>query len=160
MIASAAVGAVLILVSERRSTLYTLGQLLVLMWLPVVSNLLWMYYAKSRRPRPGTRPPLPAFDETAPFVAHAELAFDQLIEGWPERSGGEHRCLLLLGTEGFTARFIAPEHHTGGPLRVAVQFLSPDKALEKLTAGTAVRVAVGRQYVGAGRVMSSAEATK
>ncbi|MEJ7687717.1 MAG: hypothetical protein WKG52_12400 [Variovorax sp.] len=69
---------------------------------------------------------------------------------------GEHRCALVVGNEGFTARWMVPRGGAfrRGDVRMAeVEFSRPDVALPRFGTGTVFRMLVGESFVGDGRVL-------
>lgn len=156
LIVAALVGAAARQFTAPSSNLYWIGTLLMVMWIPIAGNIVW-FFARKRRPVSVA----PQFSSDAPFVPHAlvELTLLQGAGDGPRQthSGGEHRCVLVVGTEGFSVRFVLPPDTPFGAadaLQTEVQFLVPEKALARFAAGVSFQVLVGRTVVGNGKVMA------
>ncbi|MEO5670361.1 MAG: hypothetical protein ABIR26_06675 [Ramlibacter sp.] len=133
-----------------------IGTLLLVLWLPVVGNVVAFLIRKAReRMRPVT-----AFAAGAPFVPHlwVQLEPAEPPPGWEARPDGEI-CTLVLGSEGFTARLglpLAGWHVRGQVDSAELQFLRPAVALRRFPVATRFSVIVNGQVVGTGRVLGTA----
>src|SRR5262249_47901555 len=88
----------------------------------------------------------------------AEATFD-----WPPRNDGRHPlpgreypCILAIGTDGFSARFVVPAgapNAGDAPQRIEIEFLAPAVALPRFVPGTRFRVLEGNDVRGEGRVL-------
>lgn len=148
LLALAVVGAFVRQLSEPGSLARDVGTLMLVLWVPAVGNIIG--YLRTRFAR---RPAITGFAPQAPFAADrlAEVRFaaarPDLAQPLP--------CILLQGSEGFTARLrggTAPADDEDGPAAVEVQFLTPAVALPRFAPGAAFRVVLGRTVVGDGRV--------
>jgi hypothetical protein len=156
----AVVGAVMRHYAAPGSTYRNLGTLLMLIWLPVVGNIVGWLMARIRRPRAPAASAPPAIEPGAVFRPHAlaELTLRPAsvpAEDVPIREG-EHRCALVVDNQGFSVRWIVPQ---GEPFRrgmartVEVEFLAPDVALPIFHADTAFRMLVGESFIGDGHIV-------
>jgi hypothetical protein len=153
-LAIAIASSLLMLFADPGSRARELGTILMLMWF-VPATFFVFYFAKKRR-----LVPMPlGFDAGEPFAPHVALKLTPAAE-WDiakaraARSG--HRAILVVGTQGFTARFALPAEaglHAGVPLRVQAQFLRPEVALPHFQAGAAFTLLEGGRTVGTGTVV-------
>jgi len=157
-------GALLRHFAAPASTARDVGTLLMLLWLPIIGNVVAWLVAKVRRPAAAAAAAVAVaptgFDAAGAFQPHAlveltlrppELPSDNL-----PIAEGEHRCALVVDNEGFSARwFVAP----GGAFRrgtaqtIQVEFLAPALALPRFPRDAAFRMLVGEFFVGDGRVL-------
>ena len=137
------------------SRFHDLGTLLMIAWLPSVAWVA-MLFARKRAPivTPGGRLP-----HGTPYVAHAHAA-TQLTRPLAIRPGEPQReelsCLLLLGTEGFTAR-LWRIGNSASPA-VNVQFLRPEVSVPRFGVGVEARVVVNGQPCGTLRMVDAPDA--
>jgi hypothetical protein len=117
---------------------------------------------KLRRPPPAPAPS--PFAARAAFTAHAQVELTLRAPQLPSLGSampeGEYECALVLGGEGFSARWIVPPGRVlprGEPLALAVEFLAPAVALPRFAPGTPFRVLIGESFVGDGRVLAPIE---
>jgi hypothetical protein len=81
--------------------------LLLVLWLPAVGNLI-AYFVK-RLPR--SAPPATDFAPDAAFAPQLQVQLEAVELPVAQRAaldGSEHRCTLLVGRHGFTARLERP----------------------------------------------------
>lgn len=162
LLAVAVLGAVIRHYATPGSTTRNIGTLLLVLWVPVIGNVIAWLIGRLRRPGSAVAGP-PDFAPGNAFTPHAwvELtlrpaavpAEDRLV---PE---GEHRCALVLGTEGFSARWQVGSgqgFRRGHAQTLPVEFLSPGVALPRFTAGTPFRMLVGEAFIGDGKVIDGA----
>jgi hypothetical protein len=152
---AASIGAVVRHVSPENSTAHSLGTLFMVMWVPIVGNIVFFF---ARRWRPiGLAPKI--FAIGTPFTPHAlveiSLPRQESSNHSAQVSAGELRCLFVTGTEGFSARVQVPQEAVGGKATtVQAEFLAPAAALPKLSASGAFQLIQGGSVVGHGRVVS------
>lgn len=152
-------GAVLRHFADRGSTLRDFGTLLMLLWLPIIGNVIAWLVARVRRPAGPAPAPDPFAATAGAFEPHLLVALKfrapQLPVDDVPLAEGEHRCALVVDNEGFSARwFVAP----GDTLRLGtehalqVEFLAPAVALPRFPPQATFRMLVGSTFVGDGRV--------
>lgn len=160
LLCTAAVAAVVRHFAEPGSTTRDVSTVMMLLWLPVIGSIVGWCYGKLRRrtaPAPDTPP---GFRPGQVFAPHAlvDLALRPApvpAEDVPAPPG-EHTCVLVVGHQGFMVRWqvAAGESLRRGETRtLPMQFLSPDKALPLLPAGTPFRMMVGEAFIGDGRML-------
>lgn len=141
------------------TTTRNIGTLLLVLWVPVIGNVVGWLIGKARRQPAAVAAP-PDFAEGSPFVPQALVEFtlrpaavpaeDRLV---PE---GEHRCALVVDNQGFSARwFVAPGEgfRRGQAKTLSVEFLAPATALPRFAPGTVFRMLVGEAFIGDGKVL-------
>jgi hypothetical protein len=149
--ALAGVGAIFFFANPPSSRFHDLGLLLMIAWLPILSNFIFLF-AKKRAPL--VTHPL-GFNPKAQRYAHltVEATFlmpPELTVGSDGRS--EFLGLALLGTEAFTLR-LWPEQSAlspwsiGAQLELSGQFLNPGVALSRFAIGTQAKLLVGQTSV-------------
>jgi hypothetical protein len=130
------------------------GTLLLVLWLPVIGQVVGFVIARVQAARAGRI--AAAFAPDAAFTPQLEIEFDPVTAALPALPAGERHCTLVVGHEGFTARAAAPlAQWLGGPRTriVALQLLRPALALQRLGVGTTFSMLAGRTVVGTGRVL-------
>ncbi|KQP37872.1 hypothetical protein [Pseudorhodoferax sp. Leaf274] len=139
------------------STVHDVSTVMMLLWLPVIGSIIgWGYGKLLRKP-----PPAPeGFAADQAFQPQALVEFTLRPASIPAEDGpvkaGEHRCVLVVGNQGFQMRWLMPQGETfrrGEKRAAAVEFLAPHKALPLLPPGTPFRMMVGDAFVGDGRVL-------
>ncbi|MBC7954846.1 MAG: hypothetical protein H7Y33_03105 [Cytophagales bacterium] len=155
LLVAAVAGALLRIFSAPQSTPYDLGTLLMVMWIPVVGNII-SFLARKLRP---TAPSPPTFSSSMAFVP--QLVVELQLHSEPgldlprKEQDGRIHCLFLLGTEGFSVRVALLESHTiGTPPCAQAQFLFPAAALPKFQIGSTFQLMQGRSGIGTGQVLS------
>ncbi|HET7837847.1 MAG TPA: hypothetical protein VFL43_18675 [Variovorax sp.] len=146
------------------STLRDIGTLLMLLWVPIIGNVIsWLI---SRLRRPATMAPSP-FDERPAFepqlLVELTLRPPKLPADDIPVPAGEHRCALVIGNEAFSARWWVPPDRSfrrGIPQALEVEFLAPQLALPKFQAEAGFRMLVGESFIGDGRVLRPVEPTR
>ena len=150
-------GALLRYFTVPRSTAHDVGTLLMLLWLPIIGNVITWLVGKMRRPAEAA----PAvFEEGSVFKPHAlvELTLrpPQLpIEDKPIGEG-EHLCHLVLDNQGFSVRWLVRPGELmrrGQPHPTEIEFLSPALALPRFQPNASFRMMVGESFIGDGRVL-------
>ena len=155
LLVTAVGGALLRAFSTPESTPYYLGTLLLVMWLPIVGNVI-SFFSKKRR---ASEPALPEFSSAMSFVPQAvvelELNPPRETQSLRTEQDGRIHCLFILGTEGFTVRVSLLETQgTGDTCRAEVQFLVPATAKPKVLVGSKFRLMRGGSSLGTGQVLS------
>jgi hypothetical protein len=155
----AAGGALLRHFAAPGSTARDVGTLLMLLWLPVIGNVVAWLFAKLRRPAPTAADPS-GFEAKGAFHPHALVELTMRAPQLPSEdmpiAEGEHRCALVVDNEGFSARwFVAPGRafRRGTAQALEVEFLAPALALPRFQRDAAFRMLVGESFVGDGRVL-------
>lgn len=160
-------GAVLRHLSAPGTTQRDVGTLLMLLWIPVIGNVIaWLISKVKKRPAAAvaaTPTPDPVAFEDRPFAAHAQVELTLRPAGVPAEdlpiAEGEHHCALVVGNEGFSARWqVGPgrSFRRGTLQTLPVEFRVPATALARLQPGVAFRMLVGEAFIGDGRVLSHA----
>jgi hypothetical protein len=153
LLITAVAGALLRSFSAPQSTPYYLGTLLMVMWVPIVGNVI-SFIVNRFRP---TAPESPSFSE--PFVPHVGVELKLQPEQNPDlprkEQDGRIHCLFVAGTEGFSARVSLHKTHALNNLQGAeAQFLVPVAALPKFPIGATFQLMQGRSSIGTGQVLS------
>ncbi|MGI4778996.1 MAG: hypothetical protein ACRYGA_12895 [Janthinobacterium lividum] len=151
------------------STLRDIGTLMLLLWIPVIGNVVAWFFGKVRTARQAAqatrstgaaRPaPPPIATATGPFAADVLVEFTLRPASIPAEdlpiAEGEHQCAFVVGNEGFSARWRVPAGKSflrGTAQVLEAQFLSPVVALPKFGPGTPFRMLVGDAFIGDGKV--------
>ena len=158
LLALAVAGGIVRWLTPAPSLLRDMGSLLLVLWLPIIGNIIAWVVARANTPR--NMPP--GFDPSSAFLASAGMeltlnAADVPVESRPIRAG-LFPCMLVLGNEAFSARLQVPagaEPVPEVPQAMKVEFLRPEIALPKLPAGTAVVLLSGRTLLGHGRMLDA-----
>ena len=143
--------------ADNPSLARDIGTLLLVLWLPVIGNVVAFVITRVQRAR--RTGPAAGFAPDTAFLPHllAEVtAVDAGASMRPAFWTDERNCTLVVGHEGFTARAATPlAQWLGGAQAqtVALQLLRPALALRRLPAGTEFRVMVEGSVVGSGRVL-------
>lgn len=138
------------------SLLRDLGSLLLVLWLPVIGNVVGFVGNKLPRPAP---PPL-AFEPGRPFAAHLVVdvtGLSQPAHALTEPQDPEqHLFTLVVGRDGFRVRAPqAPASYlgTGQVQALELEFLRPRQAVPRFPVGTPFRLLWGHTAVGKGTVL-------
>lgn len=142
--------------APRPSLAHDMGSLLLVLWLPIVGNIIAWLVARAHAMKPAP----PGFDPAAAFVPSARveitlLAADTPVESRPIRPG-LFPCALVVGNEGFSARLQVERDQVPLPevtQALQVQFLRPELARERLPAGASFTLLAGRTALGCGTVL-------
>lgn len=139
-------------------TLRNVGTLLMLLWLPIVGNIIGWLVQKLRARRALAVPPEP--DYPGAFQGHVRVELTLRPSQVPRHNAplgqGDHRAALVLADEGFSARWIVPAGDAlprGTPKTIDMEFLAPATARPRFEPGTAFRVLIGESFIGDGRVL-------
>jgi hypothetical protein len=152
-------GALLRQFTDSRTTAHDVGTLLMLLWLPIIGNVIAWLISKLRRPAP---PAAPVFVEGSAFHPHALVEFTLRPPQLPSENRpipeGEHHCHLVVDNQGFAARWrVRPGEavRRGEARSTEVEFLSPELAMPRFQGEVPFRMMVGESFVGDGRVLRS-----
>lgn len=147
----AVAGGVIRALADNPSTLRDVGTLLLVLWVPAIGQLIgWL-----RRQLPAAAPPPTGFAPGQPFEAQLQVELTPL----PPRGflqamdAATPQFTVLHGRQGFTARSAAPLAQwlaASPPQTLALQFLTPDLALQRLAPRTHFHVLVGSVAVAKG----------
>jgi len=140
------------------SALRDVGTLMMLLWLPVVGNIVaWV----TQQLRPKRPPPVLAFPADRAFQGQMLAELTPLPPGQRPASQAldpaNTVCALLSGTEGFTVRLDQPLVQwldRGETQALDLEFLRPEVALPKLPVGAAFHVLAGNGAIGHGKVLA------
>jgi hypothetical protein len=137
------------------STAYGLGTLFMVLWLPIVGNII--HFLVQRIPMASAPK---AFAVGTPFRPHALVEMTLRSGDQSAQFGaGELRCLFVIGTEGFSARVeVEKKPVPDEPTTAQVEFLAPAVALAQLAANGSFSLVQGSAVVGQGRILSSSQA--
>ena len=130
------------------STLRDMGSLLLVLWVPVIGNVIAFLVRKVKfRLTPFDFPFAPdLLVELTPLPLPPSLALPLAGDGFA----------LVVGTQGFTVRLSRPLAGwlaAGAPIQVEAQFLKPQMAHALFAPETPFRIVTQHQLVGQGRVL-------
>ena len=144
--------------SPQPSLARDLGSLLLVLWLPTVGNIIAWGVARAAQPKQAP----PGFAADSRFVASVRVTLTLAAADVPARSrpvrAGLFPCLVVLGTEAFSARlqvFPGAEPVPQVAQDFELQFLRPDLALANWPSVTAFTLLSGRTLLGQGRLLES-----
>jgi hypothetical protein len=148
----ALVGGAMRLWTPRPSVAHDIGNLLLVLWVPVIGNVVAWLVRRARMKMQPVRGFVPGSAFTPDL--QAELA------ALPDAAGaaGQDTFTLVVGTDGFTARLPAPmPEWAGSPQARTVEFqlLRPALAIPRLKAAGTFAVLVGETVVANGRVLKA-----
>ena len=133
-----------------------IGSLLLVLWLPIIGNIIAWLVGRARAPKAA---PL-GFAPGSPFIPTARVTLTLLAADVPAQSrpirAGLFPCMVAVGHEAFTARLQVPPDAEPVPevaQDLALELLRPELALPKLPAGTEFMLLSGRSLLGRGRVL-------
>ena len=156
MLVLALIGGLVRWFAPQPSLARDVGSLLMVLWLPIVGNVIGWLMQRARAPQ--HQPP--GFAAGTPFEPHARIELTLLAADTPRLSrpirAGYFDGALVVGSEGFTTRLAVPpegEPVPETPCTLAVQFLRPELALAQLTEGTRFALLAGRTVLGTGSVL-------
>lgn len=151
-------GAVLRHYAAPGSTTRDIGTLLMVLWVPIIGNVIAWLVGKLPRRAPPAEPA--TFDAARAFTPHIQVELTLRPPALPSHdvplAAGEYRCALVVDNEGFSARWFVPhgaQLERGKPHALEVELLAPDIASTRLPAGAAFRVLVGDSFIADGRVL-------
>ena len=155
----AVTGAVMRHYAERGTTTRDIGTLLMVLWVPIIGNVIAWLIGKRPRRAPPAEPA--SFDALGAFTPHLQVEITLRPPGLPVHdvplAAGEYRCALVIDNEGFSARWFVPQGEVlerGKPHALDVEFLAPDLARPRFPQGADFRVLVGDSFIADGRVVS------
>ena len=157
LLALALMGGVIRAYAPQPSLMRDFGTLMLVLWLPIIGNIIAWGVARwhARKPAP------PGFDPASPFVPTARVELTLLPAEVPAARRpippGLFLCVLAVGNTGFTARLAVPHDAVPEPevpAALEVQLLRPDLALPALQAGTEFVLISGRTTLGRGVVLA------
>ena len=158
-------GAVLRHLGAPGTTLRDVGTLLMLLWIPVIGNVIAWLITKVRRKLPTEAAPTTEFDVAQPFRPQMQVELTLRPAAVPAEdlpiAEGEHHCAFVIGNEGFSGKWRVPEggsFYRGTPQMLEVEFLAPALALPKFAPGVFFRMLVGESFIGDGRVLQPIDA--
>ena len=154
LLVAAVAGALLRSFSSPQSTSYYLGTLLMVMWIPIVGNII-AFAVRKVGPTAPAESPILSTTFVSQMVVELDLDAERSLQLLKRERDGKIHGLFVLGTEGFSVR-ISPieDQAASGGKDAEVQFLASETALPKFSAGTTFKLAQGRSFVGTGRVLS------
>lgn len=152
----ASLGAAVRYWSPDPSLAHDIGTLMLVLWLPAIGNLI-AYVVREAQARMHQRA---GFDARPLFTKHfcAQLV---VVPGHAALvqsiAAGDTRCIVLLGTEAFSARTAVPLRTllgitTGDAVLAEIELLRPELALARLVASTRFHLVVGTTAVAEGTV--------
>lgn len=150
----AVAGAVIRALADNPSTWRDIGTLMLVLWVPAVGQLLgWL-----RARLPASTPPPTGFAQGQPFTAQLTAEITPLPpEGLLQALQADTELFtVLLGRQGFTARSATPLRQwlaAPGAQTLALEFLTPGLALQRLAPQTPFHVLVGTVAVAQGVVL-------
>lgn len=157
-------GAVLRHLGAPGTTLRDVGTLLMLLWIPVIGNVIAWLIGQLRRKPATDAAPAAAVDVLQTFRPQLEVELTLRPAAVPAEdlpiAEGEHHCAFVIGNEGFSGKWRVPEggsFYRGTPQRLEVEFLAPALALPKFAPGVVFRMLVGESFIGDGRVLRPVE---
>lgn len=132
-----------------------MGSLLLVLWLPIIGNIIAWLVARAHKPQNAP----PGFAPDSPFTPSAHITLTLLAAEVPAQSrpirAGLFNCLVVVGHEAFSARLRVPPDAEPVPevaQPLEVEFLRPEVALPKLKPGTDFTLLSGRTLLGRGQV--------
>ncbi|RST54890.1 hypothetical protein [Variovorax sp. DXTD-1] len=140
------------------STTRDIGTLLMVLWVPIIGNVIAWLIGKLPRRAPSAEPA--SFDTARAFMPHLRVELTLRPPALPSHdvplAAGEYRCALVIGNEGFSARWFVPQGEQlerGKPHALDVELLTPDIANARFPEGATFRVLVGDSFIADGRVL-------
>ena len=154
----AVTGGVVRWLAPQPSLARDMGSLLLVLWLPIIGNIIAWLVARAARPKVMA----PGFDPASTFTPSARISLILAAAGVPSQSrpirAGLFPCMLVVGNDAFSARLQVLPDAVPVPevaLELEVEFLRPEVALPALAAGTAFTLLAGRSLLGQGRVLET-----
>ena len=159
LLAVAVAGGIIRLVAPQPSLARDIGSLMLVMWLPIIGNIIAWLVARAHSRKAGP----PGFDPASPFTTSARIELTLFAADVPAASrpirAGIFPCALVVGNDGFSARLWVPEGELPVPEVAKVmemEFLRPDLALAKIPPGAEFVLLAGRLALGKGKVLAAA----
>ena len=151
----AVAGGLLRWLAPQPSLARDMGSLLLVLWLPIIGNIIAWLVARAHKPKHAP----PGFAPDSPFTPSAHITLTLLAAEVPSQSrpirAGLFNCMVVVGHEAFSARLQVPPHAEPVPevaQPLEVEFLRPEVALPKLKPGTDFTLLSGRTLLGRGQV--------
>ena len=151
----AVAGGLLRWLAPQPSLARDMGSLLLVLWLPIIGNIIAWLVARAHKPKNAP----PGFAPDSPFTPSAHITLTLLAAEVPSQSrpirAGLFNCMVVVGHEAFSARLQVPPHAEPVPevaQPLEVEFLRPEVALPKLKPGTDFTLLSGRTLLGRGQV--------
>lgn len=155
LVGLALAGGAIRLLAPEPSTLRDLGTLLLVLWLPIIGNVIG--YLRGRLPQRTTPP---AFAPGQPFNAHLLVALTPLSAAGLQAPAADAAApfTLVLGSQGFSARCAQASDGGQAPaaegdLAFEVEFAVPALALPRFAEAAPFVLAAGTSAVARGRVL-------
>ena len=151
----AVTGAAIRLWAPNPSALRDIGSLLLVLWLPVIGNVVGFFGRKIPLPVPKL-----AFDAGSPFTAQLRIAFTPAVPQPPRapaQDGLPELFTLVIGREGFNTRPATPVGDilaANAAQEIELEFLHPARALPRFPVGTDFKLLVDTAAVGRGTVLA------
>ncbi len=148
------------------TTTRDIGTLLMLLWIPIVGNIIAWLVAQIRRKPPATSGTAAAadFDPAAPFAPQLQVSLTLRPPQLPSEdvpvAEGQYRCALVVDNQGFTARWVVQPGQLlrrGQAQEIDIEFLSPAIALPRFAPDTVFRMLVDESFIADGRVMRASD---
>ena len=140
------------------STTRDIGTLLMVLWVPIIGNVIAWLIGKLPRRAPPAEPA--TFGAASAFTPHLRVELTLRPPAIPSHdvplAPGEYRCALVVDNEGFSARWLVPhgkQLERGKAHALDVELLSPGMASARFPEGGAFRVLVGDSFIADGRVL-------
>ncbi|MBT2333732.1 hypothetical protein J7E49_07425 [Variovorax paradoxus] len=158
LLCMAVTGALMRHYAERGTTTRDIGTLLMVLWVPIIGNVIaWLIGKRPRRAAPAE----PAtFDAARAFTPHLLAELTLRPPALPSHdvplAAGEYRCALVVDNQGFSARWFVAQGEVlarGKPHALDIELLSPTLAGTRFPKGAAFRVLVGDSFIADGRVL-------
>ncbi len=160
----AALGLGMFLLLPAESELRFLGLIVVIFWLPMALRYMNRVFKERATALLAPKPSIPAAYHPREVNATLEATFTVTVGTDLMRVDAESgildlRCLLAVGTDGFSARLWRADKITGPwpndeKLILNAEFLVPERALPRLPVDTMARVLLRDTVIGTARVLS------
>lgn len=135
-----------------------MGSLLLVLWLPIIGNIIAWLVARAHKPKKAP----PGFAPDSPFTPSAQIILTLLPAEVPSQSrpisAGLFPCMVAVGHEAFSARLYVLPYAEPVPeiaQSLEVEFLRPELALPRLAPGTDFTLLSGRTLLGRGQVQQA-----
>lgn len=133
-----------------------MGTLLLVLWLPIIGNVVAFFVNRFR----ARRHPALTFEPSRPFAPHllAQLTPAAIVQpaAASAPAADERCCTLVIASEGFTTRLAIPLADwlaAGHTQALELEFLRPTLAVPRFPPGTSFKVLAGSAVAGDGLVV-------
>jgi hypothetical protein len=133
-----------------------MGTLLLVLWLPIIGNVVAFFVNRAR----ARRHPSLAFEPGRPFAPHLLAQLTPAATAQPAAAyapaADERCCTLVIASEGFTTRLAIPLADwlaAGHTQALELEFLRPTLAVPRFPPGTPFKVMAGSAVAGDGLVV-------